>query len=83
MTNLSSMNTSSLNSTNASFMSRNPLLKVFSEPVQTMQITAERMGMCLWVGYGNKLCQFGLGRRGQGEESWQLWEDSSVSSGSP
>jgi WD repeat-containing protein 21A len=80
---LSAMNPSSLNSTDASPMSGNPLLRVFKEPVQTMQVTAERMGMCLWVGYGDKLCQFGLGRRGQGEESWQLWDESSVSPWNP
>lgn len=66
---------------------RNPLLEVFSDLVRTIHITEGRMGMCLWVGYGKQLCQFGLGRRAgdddDDDEAWQLWGDFSVGATNP
>lgn len=62
----------------AAVLEVNPLLTVFEDPVQTMQITQGRGGLCMWVGCGDRLFQFGLGRRNQGEQQWQVWgEDTS------
>lgn len=43
---------------------RNPFKGVFSHPVQAMQVTEERRGLCLWAASDEDLYQYHLGQQG-------------------